>query len=89
MSRSFKRTPVYKVGGKTKYAKRQANKKIRRFLKNNNIEDAYSGKKSNYYRRGSESWDIWDYRFWGAPQWREESPRNIKGELWEKCYKRK
>ena len=29
MSRSYKHTPVYKVGGKTKFAKRVANKKIR------------------------------------------------------------
>ena len=28
MSRSYKHTPVYKVGGKTKFAKRVANKKI-------------------------------------------------------------
>lgn len=43
----------------------------------NNIEDAYSGK-SNYYRREYGSWYIWDYRFWGEPIWREESPRNIE-----------
>lgn len=49
MSRSYKHTPVYKVGGKTKYAKRLANKKIRRSVKKN-LEDAYSGK-SNDYRR--------------------------------------
>ena len=60
MSRSYKHTPVFKVGGKTKYAKRQTNKKIRRSVKNN-IEDAYSGK-SNDYRRKNESWHIWDYR---------------------------
>lgn len=81
MSRSFKRSPVYKIGGRTKYAKRQANKKVRRSTKNN-IEDAYSGK-SNHYRREYGSWYIWDYRFF------EESPRNINGALWEKCYKRK
>lgn len=33
MSRSYKHTPVLKVGGKTKYAKRKANKKIRRSVK--------------------------------------------------------
>ena len=56
MSRSYKHTPVYKVGGKTKYAKRLANKKIRRSVKNN-LEDAYSSK-SNDYCRENESWDI-------------------------------
>ena len=62
-------------------------KKIRRSVKNN-IENAYSGK-SKDYRGENESWHIWDYRFWGEPIWREESPRNIKGGLLEKCYKRK
>ena len=42
MSRSYKHTPVYKVGGKTKFAKRVANKKIRRSGKDN-LENAYSG----------------------------------------------
>ncbi len=63
MSRSYKHTPVYKVGGKTKFAKRVANKKIRRSGKDN-LENAYSGK-SNDYRKENESWHIWDYRFWG------------------------
>lgn len=87
MSRSYKHTPILKAGGRTKCAKRQANKKIRRYVKNN-LEDVYSSK-SNHYRRESESWNIWDYRLFGEPIWRVESPRNIKGELWEKCYKRK
>lgn len=33
MSRSYKHTPVFKVGGKTKYAKQLANKKIRSSVK--------------------------------------------------------
>ena len=76
MSRSYKHAPVFKVGGKTKYAKRQANKKIRHSVKNR-IEDAYSGK-SKDYRRENESWHILDYRFLREPIWREESPRNIQ-----------
>ena len=79
MSRSYKHTPVYKVGGKTKYAKRLANKKTRRSVKNN-LADAYSGK-SNDYHGENESWNIWDYRFLCEPIWREESLRNIKGKL--------
>ena len=49
MSRSYKHTPVYKVGGKTKFAKRVANKKNTSFSKSN-PENAYSGK-SNDYRK--------------------------------------
>ena len=52
----YKHTPVYKVGGKTKFAKRVANKKIRRSGKDN-LENAYSGK-SNDYRKENESWHI-------------------------------
>ncbi len=54
----------------------------------NNPHQTYSGK-GNDYRRETESWHIWDYRFWGEPIWRRESLRNIAGELWEKCCKRK
>ena len=35
MSRSYKHTPVYKVGDKTKFAKREVNNKIRRSGKDN------------------------------------------------------
>lgn len=56
MSRSYKHTPVHKVGGKTKFANGVANKKIRRSVKEN-LENAYSGK-SNDYRKENES-----YRF--------------------------
>lgn len=87
MSRSYKHTPVLKIGGKTKYAKPLANKKLRHNAKNNPYR-AYSGK-SNDYRRETESWHIWDYRLWGEPIWRRESLRNIAGDLWKKCYKRK
>lgn len=87
MSRSYKHTLIYKAGGKTKHAKRVANKKIRHSVKDN-FENAYSGK-SNDYRKENESWHIGDYRAWGEPIWRAESGRNIEGEQWEKCYKRK
>ena len=87
MSRSYKHTPVLKLGGNTKYAKRLANKKLRHSAKNNQY-GTYSGK-GNGYRRETESWNIWDYRFWGEHIWRRESMRNISGDLWEKCYKRK
>lgn len=83
MSRSYKHTPVYKVGGRTKFAKRVANKKIRRSGKDN-LENAYSGK-SNDYRKENESWHIRIIDF-GENQYGE---RNIEGKLWEKLYKRK
>ncbi len=90
-NRTYKHTPVHKVGGKTKFDKRVANKKIRRSGKDN-LENAYWCK-SNDYRKENESWHIWDYRFffWGGgePIWRAESWRNIEGKLWEKLYKRK
>ena len=50
MSRSYKHIPVYKVGGKTKFAKRVANKKIRRSGKDN-PENAYSGKSNDYRKK--------------------------------------
>ena len=60
-NRTYKHTPVHKVGGKTKFDKRVANKKIRCSGKDN-LENAYSCK-SNDYRKENESWHIWDYRF--------------------------
>jgi len=61
MSRSYKRTPVYKDGSKNsknkKYWKRQANRKIRKMYEDQR-------KKSNDYKKsGIDTWDICDYRF--------------------------
>lgn len=88
MSRSYKHTPVYTTGN-DKYAKRQANKKVRRKGKIR-PEEMKTGK-SNQYRKEYESWDICDYRFWGEPIWREESWCNLRNDLerWQKCYRRK
>ena len=87
MSRSYKHTPVYK-GDKDRFAKKLANRRIRRRAKLN-PNDGQS-RKSNHYRKENESWDICDYRFWGEPIWREESHLNIRDypELWQKCYRR-
>lgn len=62
MSRSYKRTPVYKDGSSNsknkKYWKRRANKKVRKQL-------VCHRKKSNDYRKsGIDTWDICDYRFY-------------------------
>ena len=88
MSRSYKHTPVYK-GDKDRFAKKLANRRIRRRSKLN-PNDGQSGK-SNHYRKENESWDICDYRYWGEPIWREESCLNLRDypELWQKCYRRK
>ena len=88
-NRTYKHTPVHKVGGKTKFDKRVANKKIRRSGKDN-LENAYSCK-SNDYRKENESciFGIIDFFWGGEPIWRAESWRNIEGKLWEKLYKRK
>ena len=69
-SRSYKHTPVYK-GDKDRFAKKLANRRIRRRTKRNPY-DSLAGK-SNHYRKENESWDICDYRHWGEPIWREES----------------
>ena len=88
MSRSYKHTPVYK-GGKDRFAKKLANRRIRRRSKLN-PNDGQSGK-SNHYRKENESWDICDYRYWGEPIWRKESCLKLRdySELWQKCYRRK
>lgn len=88
MSRSYKYTPVYK-GDKDRFAKKLANRRIRRRTKRNPY-DSLTGK-SNHYRKENESWDICDYRFWGEPIWREESCLNLRDypEWWQKCYRRK
>lgn len=88
MSRSFKHTPVLKYGG-GKPEKRNANKKVRRLLKESS-EEALAGK-SNGYRRVYPQYNVCDYRFWGEPIWRAESLRNISDDknYWEKVYRRK
>ena len=91
-NRTYKHTPVHKVGGKTKFDKRVANKKIRRSGKDN-LENAYSCK-SNDYRKENESWHIWDYRFFflGGGGENQNGERNLGGTKWEnygKKFKRK
>lgn len=82
MSRSFKKTSVYKDGSdqskRRKYSKRQANKKVRKW--------AGTLRKSNEYRKIGEQWDICDYRFY------EAEPDRASGEdyaRWKKYYYRK
>ena len=103
MSRSYKHTP-YAGDTKTKWAKRQANRKYRSFLKQMEEDIPYS-----HFKKVSESWNICDYH--DITTWEEHLryrrrhhryiPYGMKflenGEidienerkLWEKWYKRK
>ena len=103
MSKSYKHTP-YAGDTKTKWAKRQANRKYRSFLKQMEEDVPYS-----HFKKVSESWNICDY--YDITTWEEHlryrrkhhryTPYGMKflenGEidienerkLWEKWYKRK
>ena len=70
MSRSYKKTP-YAGDAKGKAKKRDANSKVRMFLKN--IENTLS---NNSYKKVYESWDICDF-YW-IETWEQ---------YWEQCQK--
>ncbi|MCQ2801311.1 MAG: hypothetical protein MJ222_01455 [Bacilli bacterium] len=89
MSRSYKKTPY--CGDETsKWNKRLANKRVRRILKNPDMELQNSS-----YKKAYQSWNIVDYYFiqtfeefsmnWGAYFGSIQEARNY----WEKYYKRK
>lgn len=85
MSRSYKRNPVYKDGNSNrrkikKYYKKQANKKVRR------TKISFS-RKTNMYRKISETWNICDYRFY-VPLF-EISENKDQLNWWKKWYYRK
>lgn len=85
MSHSYKRNPVYKDGSSNrrrikKYYKKQANKKVRR------TRTAF--RKTNMYRKISETWNICDYRFY-VPLSLEISENEDKLNRWKKWYYRK
>lgn len=79
MSRSYKRTPVMKCCGDSRYGKRQANKKVRR-------SDKSVLYKRKQYRKVYDSWDINDVVLYWSKRDAEKS-----GELddWKKYYYRK
>lgn len=58
MSRSYKHTP-YIGDKKTKWAKRQANRKVRHYLNRQMIQDESFAPAA--YKKVSESWNICDY----------------------------
>ena len=63
MSRSYKHFPISRMvlwGRSMKKGKQVANRKIRRKLKNPNIEVGNGG----YYKSlGLDSWDLWEFKF--------------------------
>ncbi len=99
MSRSRKKTPIGKDSGSKKWAKRQANKKVRK------TKGLFSGKD---YKKLYESWDINDYICYYSraeaiedwyreeqddkfPGWRHNKYRSLEEWLvaWEKMMIRK
>lgn len=63
MSRSYKKFPISKMvlwGRSMKKGKQYANRKIRRKLKNPNIE---VGNGKHYKSLGLDSWDLWEFKF--------------------------
>lgn len=83
MSRSYKRSPVYKEGSDRskirKNNKRQANKLVRKNM--------FLSRKSNDYRKsGMDSWEICDYRFF-EPKIAGMSKEDL--EHWKRYYFRK
>ena len=79
MSRSYKRTPVCKDGNASKKrGKKIVNKKIRKTTD--------LGQKSNLYKKGYESWNICDYRFYEDCK-AEFNVEDIN--FWKKWYFRK
>ena len=81
MSRSFKKTPIYKDGGYQSDGKRIANRKVRRAP---NV--TFSTGKRKLYKKIYETWDINDY----VIRWTRRDAEKI-GRLkeWERCCHRK
>lgn len=63
MSRSYKKFPISRMalwGRSMKAGKQISNRKIRRKLKNPNIE---VGNGRHYRSLGLDSWDLWEFKF--------------------------
>ena len=68
MSRSYKHFPISRMvlwGKSMKKGKQVANRKIRRKLKNPNIE---VGNGSHYKSLGLDSWELWEFKFFKTKQ---------------------
>ena len=63
MSRSYKKFPISRMalwGRSMKKGKQYANRKIRRKLKNPNVD---VGDGRHYRSLGLDSWDLWEFKF--------------------------
>lgn len=63
MSRSYKKFPISRMalwGRSMKKGKQRANRKIRRKLKDPNVE---VGNGRHYKSLGLDSWDLWEFKF--------------------------
>jgi len=63
MSRSYKKSPISRMalwGRSMKKGKQVSNRKIRRKLKNPNIE---VGNGRHYKSLGLDSWELWEFKF--------------------------
>lgn len=84
MSRSYKHFPISRMalwGRSMKKGKQYANRKIRRKLKDPNIE---VGNGRHYKSLGIDSWDLWEFKFLETKQdaindWEESQARLANG----------
>jgi hypothetical protein len=84
MSRSYKKFPISRMvlwGRSMKKGKQYANRKIRRKLKNPNIE---VGNGRHYRSLGIDSWDLWEFKFLETKQdaidrWEQDQKDLING----------
>ena len=81
MSRSRKKTPIYKAGS-GKFWKNQANRKARR-----NGKNMYAGK-GNGFKREYEQWHVIDYTTY-MPKEKSEPDNKADEMFWKKWYYRK
>ncbi len=80
MSRSWKRTPVFKMGC-GKEGKKLASRRTRR------CKQVPVGKSMGYYKKLYEQWDIWDYRFFVSESEAKKDGWDARG--WKKFYRQK
>ena len=92
MSRSYKKFPQFRdnLWGKSlKEGKRYNNRKIRRKIKNIDID---VGNGSDYKRLGLDSWDLWEYKSYKTKQdaineWEQDQLEIINGvSSWKSKY---
>ena len=84
MSRSYKHFPISRMalwGRSMKRGKQVANRKIRRKLKNPNIE---VGNGRHYKSLGLDSWELWEFKFLETKQdainrWEQDQKDLVNG----------